>query len=53
MLSSVMAPAVDEGHIPRNPVKRVRLPKQQLVEHEERFMSHDEAGALVAATEPH
>jgi integrase len=53
MLSSCLALAVDEGHIPRNPVKRVRLPKQQLTEHEERFLTYDEAGALLAATDPH
>ncbi|WP_107768497.1 tyrosine-type recombinase/integrase [Nocardioides terrigena] len=53
MLSSVMALAVDEGHIPRNPVKRVRLPKQQLDEDEVRFLSYDEAGALLNAIEEH
>jgi integrase len=53
MLSSVMALAVDEGHIPRNPVKRVRLPKQQLLEHEVRFLTTDEAAELVAATAEH
>lgn len=53
MLSSVMALAVDEGHITRNPTKRVRLPKQQLGEHEERFLTHDEAGALIEATDAH
>lgn len=54
MLSSVMALAVDEGHVPRNPVKRVRLPKQkQTGEHEERFLTHDEAGALIEATPEH
>lgn len=53
MLSSVMALAVDDGHLTRNPVKRVRLPRQQLAEHEARFMTHDEAAALVAATEAH
>lgn len=53
MLSSVMALAVDEGHIPRNPVKRVRLPKQQLLEHEVRFLTQDEAAALVLATHNH
>lgn len=53
MLSSVMDLAVDEGHITRNPVKRVRLPKAQLVEHEERFLTHEEAAALVDATHLH
>lgn len=53
MLSSVMGLAVDEGHITRNPTKRVRLPKQQLVEHEERFLTTEEAAALVEATAAH
>lgn len=53
MLSSVMALAVDEGLVVRNPVKRVRLPKAQLIEHEERFLTIAEAAALVDATEPH
>lgn len=53
MLSSVMALALDEGHIARNPTKRVRLPKQQLGEHEERFLSYDEAGALLDAIDEH
>lgn len=53
MLSSCLALAVDEGHIPRNPVKRVRLPKQALHEDEERFLTHDEAAELVRATPAH
>ena len=53
MLSSAMALAVDEGHITRNPVKRVRLPKQALEEHEIRFLTHEEAADLIAATDPH
>lgn len=53
MLSSVMALAVHEGHIPRNPTSRVRLPKQRLDGHDERYLTHDEAADLVAATEDH
>lgn len=53
MLSSVLALAVDDGHLSRNPTKRVRLPTQQLVEHEERFLSVEEAAALIDATEAH
>lgn len=53
MLSSVMALAVDEGHIARNPVKRVRLPQQDTAEHAPRFLTYDEAGALIAATGAH
>lgn len=53
MLSSVLALAVDDGHLTRNPTKRVRLPTAQLVEHEERFLSIEEAAALVEATPAH
>lgn len=53
MLSSVLGLAVDEGHITRNPVKRVRLPKQQLTETEPKFLTYDEAAMLVAATPRH
>lgn len=53
MLSSVMAEAVEDGIITRNPAKRVRLPKQQLVEDETRFLTTAEAGALVGATPDH
>lgn len=53
MLSSVLELAVNEGHITRNPVKSVRLPQQDTDEHATRFLSHDEAGALVDATAPH
>ena len=52
MLSSCLGLAVDEGHITRNPTKRVRLPKAQLVEHEERFLTHEEAAALLDAIHP-
>lgn len=53
MLSSAMGLAVDEGHISRNPTKRVRLPKQQADSDEVRFLTPDEAGALVTATPAH
>lgn len=53
MLSSVLALAVDEGHLARNPTKRVRLPKQQLLEHEIRFLSYDQAANLLDATPEH
>lgn len=53
MLSSVFALAVDEGHISRNPTKRIRLPKQQLTETEARFLTYDEAADLIAATPSH
>jgi integrase len=53
MLSSVLGLAVDEGHLTRNPCKRVRLPKTQLGEHEERYLTHEEAAALLDATDAH
>lgn len=53
MLSSVLALAVEEGHLARNPTKRVRLPQAQTVEHEERFLTIGEAAALVDATPAH
>ena len=53
MLSSVMALAVDEGHVARNPVRRVRLPKNRITEVEPRFLTYDEAGALIEATDAH
>lgn len=53
MLSSVMGLAVDEGHVTRNPVRRVRLPKQQLNEHETRFLTKAEAAAIIDAAAEH
>lgn len=53
LLSSVLAMAVDDGHMTRNPTKRVRLPKQQLLEHEVRFLSYDQAADLLNATPEH
>lgn len=53
MLSSVMGEAVEDGLITHNPVKRVRLPKQQLVEEETRFLTYEEAASLTEATPEH
>lgn len=53
MLSSVMALAVDEGLIARNPVNRVRLPKQQIDEERVQFLTYSEAAALIDATPEH
>ena len=50
MLSSAMALAVDEGHMPRNPCKRVRLPKADLSEVDARFLTHEEFAVLYDAT---
>lgn len=53
MLSSTFAVAVEDGHMTRNPVKGVRLPKQDTNQHDARFLTYDEAGALIDATQPH
>lgn len=53
MLSSVLALAVDDGHLQRNPCRRVRLPKQRLNEDEVQFLTYEEAGALVEAMPSH
>lgn len=52
-LSSCFALAQEEGLVAANPCKRIRLPKQQLESHEARFLTHDEAGRLIAATAAH
>lgn len=54
LISSVMALAIDEGHATTNPCKRVRLPKQAPVDAvKPRFLTHEEAGMLIAATSEH
>lgn len=53
MLSSVMAAALDEGHVPRNPVRRVRLPKQRLDQSEVTFLTAQEAARLIDNTSAH
>lgn len=50
LLSSVMSLAVDEGHVTRNPVRRVRLPQAAVGASEARFLTEEEAAALVEAT---
>lgn len=53
LLSTVLATAQDDGLIPRNPVKRVRLPKVTRNDDTYVFLTAAEAGALVAATADH
>lgn len=53
MLSSVMALAIDEGHIARNPCRRVRLPAARLDQVEARFLTLEEFRALHDATPVH
>lgn len=52
-LSSCLALAVDEGHMAANPCKRVRLPQVGAEAVEPRFLSHAEAGRLIAAMPEH
>lgn len=53
LVSSAMGLAVDEGHITRNPVRRVRLPQAAVGSAEARFLTEEEAAALVEATPAH
>ena len=53
LLSSCLALAVDEGKMPANPCKRVRLPSQAMDATEPRFLTHEEAGRLIAAMPEH
>jgi integrase len=53
LLSTVLTVAQEDGLISRNPVKRVRLPKVRRTEGDYLFLTHQEAGALVAATDTH
>lgn len=52
MLSSSLALAIDEGHLTKNPCRRVRLPKPGLDVIDARFLTHEEFGALYAAIRP-
>lgn len=53
MLSSVMALAVEEGHIASNPCKRIRLPSQSLDVVEARFLTHEEFARLLTEIPEH
>lgn len=54
MLASVMSLAIDEGHITRNPCRRIRLPRAQVDEEAEpRFLTHEEFAALHAEIPAH
>jgi integrase len=53
LLSTVLATAQDDGLIARNPVKRVRLPRVTRPDSGYLFLTHEEAGRLVAATQEH
>jgi integrase len=52
-LSSCLALAVEEGHMPANPCRRVRLPKDELGAHETRFLTPQEFAALLDAIPTH
>lgn len=53
LLSSAMGLAVDEGHITRNPVRRVRLPQAAIGGSKPRFLTIEEAAVLVEAMPEH
>lgn len=53
LLSSAMGLAVDEGHVVRNPVRRVRLPQAAVGASEPKFLTYEEAGALIESTPEH
>lgn len=55
LLSTVMQRAVDEGLIATNPCRGIRLPDQARPDTatEARFLTHDEAARLIAATPAH
>jgi integrase len=53
LLATVLSVAQDDGLIPRNPVKRVKLPKIEASDDQFVFLTADEAGRLVAATAAH
>lgn len=46
-LSSCLELAVDEGHLAKNPCRRVRLPKDELKAHVTRFLTPEEVAALL------
>lgn len=49
-LASVLALAVEEGHIAKNPTRRVKLPEAQLDEVEIRFLEYEEFERLYGVT---
>lgn len=53
LLAGVMGAAHDEGHITRNPVRRINLPKQQLEQHETRYLTASEVRAILSETPEH
>ena len=53
LLSSCLALAVDEGKMPSNPCKRVRLPDHSFEAVEPRFLTYEQAGRLIAAMPEH
>jgi integrase len=53
LLSSCLALAIDEGHMTRNPCRRVKLTKAALTDTEPRFLTHDEFRTLLAHIPDH
>lgn len=52
-LSSCLGLAAEEGHMPANPCRRVRLPQDEMDAHEARFLTGDEFAALLGAITEH
>lgn len=53
MLSTCLGLAIDEGHLTANPCRNVRLPSVQFGGVEARFLTYEEARALILATPAH
>ena len=53
LLSTCLQMAVDQRHLSANPCRGIRLPSQQLGGTEPRFLTYEQAGALVEAMPQH
>jgi integrase len=53
MLSSCLALAIDEGHMTRNPCRRVKITKQALTDTDPRFLTETEFARLLAQIPGH
>lgn len=53
LLSTCLQMAVDQRHLSANPCKGIRLPSQQLGGAEARFLTYEQAGALIEAMPAH
>lgn len=53
LLASCLSEAVEEGHIPRSPYRKINLPKPEVHDDPARFLTMAEVAALVEATPAH